>query len=170
MAADAQSLHAESPAMLLTEMNRALCGNTQDQFVTAAYTHLDAEAGVLRYAAAGHPAMLRVRYGRVEEITENGFPLGIVKEMAYEGISLPLAARDRMILYTDGLVEARNASGQMFSDENLHRAAAETAELGAEEAADRILGAVTSWSQAQEDDLTVIVCDFLGARGGSEGE
>ncbi|HEX4287223.1 MAG TPA: SpoIIE family protein phosphatase, partial [Terracidiphilus sp.] len=52
MAATAQRAQAEHPAQLLTGMNAALCGNTQGQFVTAAYVHLDANTRELRYAAA----------------------------------------------------------------------------------------------------------------------
>ncbi|HEY9127891.1 MAG TPA: PP2C family protein-serine/threonine phosphatase [Acidobacteriaceae bacterium] len=162
MAASAQNSEAETPAELLTGMNRALSGNTQDQFVTAAYLYLDAQARSLHYAAAGHPAMLLVRAGQVEEIAANGFPLGIVRDMRYDGIHVPIEIRDRMILYTDGLLEARNASGQLFGEANLHRLAAETATLNVEDAANRIMEAVAGWSHAQEDDLTVIVCDYLG--------
>lgn len=162
MAASTASAHNQDPAELLMAMNRALCGNTQQQFVTAAYVHLDAQTRLLHYAAAGHPAMLLLRGGRVEEIVENGLPLGIAKEIAYEDTSLPLAPGDRLILHTDGLLEAHNASGQMFGEERLHKLTAETAALRPEEAADRIMAAVTSWSRVQEDDLTVIVCDFLG--------
>ncbi len=63
MAATSQRAHAAHPARLLSEMNTALCGSTQGQFVTAAYVHLDAEAGEMRYAAAGHPSMLLLRDG-----------------------------------------------------------------------------------------------------------
>jgi sigma-B regulation protein RsbU (phosphoserine phosphatase) len=162
MAASAQNEHAEEPAMLLTGMNRALCGNTQDQFVTAAYVHLDAESRLLRYAAAGHPAMLRVRNGKVDEIIENGFLLGVVQEAQYLATSQPLITGDRLILYTDGLLEARDASGKLFGETNLHRVAMETAPMPAQEAADRILASVQGWATTQEDDLTVIVCDFEG--------
>lgn len=163
MAASAQSSDAADPAKLLTGMNRALCGNTQDQFVTAAYVHLDAESRLLHYAAAGHPAMLRVRNGAVEEIIENGFLLGVVKEAQYLATSQPLAAGDRLILYTDGLLEARNTSGQLFGEANLHRLAVETAQATVDEAADQIIAAIERWSSTQEDDLTVIVCDFTAA-------
>ena len=56
-------------------MNAILCGNTQDQFVTAAYIHLDARSRELRYSAAGHPPMLLLRDGEVLEIMENGLIL-----------------------------------------------------------------------------------------------
>ena len=163
IAASSQSDLAAEPAMLLAGMNTALCGNTQDQFVTAAYVHLDAEAKELRYAAAGHPAMLLLRAGEVLEIVENGFILGITRAATYTQASLALEAGDRLILYTDGIVEARNSSGQMFSDERLHALVKETGADVPEATASRIVEAVQTWSKEQDDDLTVIVCDFTTA-------
>src|SRR4029079_15495245 len=72
MAATSQRSHAAHPAQLLAGMNAALCGNTQGQYVTAAYVYLDAKARELRYSAAGHPAMLLLRGGVVTEVAENG--------------------------------------------------------------------------------------------------
>ena len=68
MAATSQRDNAADPARLLAGMNAALCGNTQKQFVTAAYVHLDSISGTLRYSAAGHPPMLLLRRGEVKEI------------------------------------------------------------------------------------------------------
>jgi len=54
LAATSQRANAADPAALLSGMNAALCGNTQNQFVTAAYVHLDAATATLRYSAAAH--------------------------------------------------------------------------------------------------------------------
>jgi Stage II sporulation protein E (SpoIIE) len=59
----------------LSRMNSALLGNTKNQFVTAAYVHLDSESQKLRYSAAGHPPMLLLRQGNAQEIEENGLML-----------------------------------------------------------------------------------------------
>jgi sigma-B regulation protein RsbU (phosphoserine phosphatase) len=163
IAASSQSDLAAEPAMLLAGMNTALCGNTQDQFVTAAYVHLDAEAKELRYAAAGHPAMLLLRAGEVREIVENGFILGITRAATYTQASVALETGDRLILYTDGIVEARDSAGQMFSEERLHALVKETGADLPEATASRIVEAVQAWSKEQDDDLTVIVCDFTVA-------
>src|SRR5258708_12564656 len=57
LAATSQRDNATDPSSLLSGMNAALCGNTQNQFVTAAYVHLDSDLPALRYSAAGHPPM-----------------------------------------------------------------------------------------------------------------
>ena len=163
MAATSQRDNAAHPAQLLTGMNEALCGNTQGQYVTAAYVHLNAETQEMRYAAAGHPAMLLLRDGRVTEIHENGLLLSASEQSAYSEKTLPLKPGDRLLLYTDGLIEARNAQGQMFGEESLFAAMRSTAGEAVAEAADRIIALVQQWAKSQDDDLTVLVCDFIGA-------
>lgn len=163
MAASSQRAHAASPANLLEGMNGALCGNTQGQFVTAAYVHLDAKARVLRYSAAGHPPMLLLRDGTVTEISENGLLLAAANEAAYTEKSIALEAGDRLLLYTDGLVEAKDADGKLFGEDALRAAFLGASGVKPIEATKRILGEVQRWAKAQDDDLTVLVCDFSGA-------
>jgi sigma-B regulation protein RsbU (phosphoserine phosphatase) len=160
MAAISQRDHSAHPAQLLSGMNHALCGNTQGQYVTAAFVYLDAEAGQLRYAAAGHPPMLRLRKGNVEEIAENGMLLAAVDGVPYTDVTVPLEPGDRLLLYTDGLVEARNAAGAMFGEASLIAALKQTAAQPPAEAADHIISSVQLWTPSQDDDLTVLVCDY----------
>jgi sigma-B regulation protein RsbU (phosphoserine phosphatase) len=161
MAATAQRAQAEHPAQLLTGMNAALCGNTQGQFVTAAYVHLDADTRELRYAAAGHPSMLLLRDGEVAEIIENGLLLAATENVEYSERSMKMNRGDRLLLYTDGLLEARNAEGKLFGDEALASALRATAGFAPSDAVERIIAEVQRWARAQEDDLTALVCDFV---------
>jgi len=163
MAATSQRAHAADPAALLRGMNAALCGNTQGQYVTAAYVYLDAQSNALHYSAAGHPAMLLLRAGGVTEVAENGMLLAAVDDAAYESKSLPLQPGDRLLLYTDGMVEARNDAGQLFGDQSLSNALKNTRHLMPAEAVDQLLGTVQRWAKSQDDDLTVLVCDYVGS-------
>jgi sigma-B regulation protein RsbU (phosphoserine phosphatase) len=162
MAAISQRDNAAHPAQLLSGMNRALCGNTQGQYVTAAYAYIDAESGELRYGAAGHPSMLLLRSGSVSEIAENGLLLAAVDGLAYTDVAVALKPGDRLLLYTDGMVEARNGAGAMFGEAALFAELEQSAGLAVDEAADRIVASVQRWGQPQEDDLTVLVCDYAG--------
>jgi sigma-B regulation protein RsbU (phosphoserine phosphatase) len=166
MAAVSQRDHAAQPAQVLTEMNAALCGNTQGQFVTAAYVYLDAVARELRYSAAGHPAMLLLRGHAVTEIAENGLLLAAAPSETYSDKTLPLEAGDRLVLYTDGLVEARNEQGELFGEERFNQALGATAGLTPDAAADQLIAAAQQWAKSQDDDLTVLVCDYVDARAG----
>lgn len=163
LAATSQRSQANDPAALLLGMNSALQGNTQNQFVTAAYVYLDAQANEFRYSAAGHPPMLLLRNGKVTEITENGLMLAAFDFASYSTIAHPLQPRDRLLLYTDGIVEATNSAGEFFGQERLSDLLRNTTALGARETADKIVHSVQKWSASQDDDLTVLICDYVGS-------
>ena len=163
MAATAQRGQAADPAALLHGMNAALCGNTQGQYVTAAYVYLDAESNAMHYSAAGHPAMLLLRDGTVTEIAENGMILAAVETATYESKSLPLKSGDRLLLYTDGIIEARNSAGQLFGDQSLSAALLDSAHLSPLDAVEHLLATVQRWAKSQDDDLTVLICDFIAS-------
>jgi sigma-B regulation protein RsbU (phosphoserine phosphatase) len=142
-------------------MNSVLYGNTQGQFVTAAYVYLDSHSRQFHYSAAGHPPMLLLRSGAVAEVQENGLILAAFDFSTYANATHLLNAGDRLLLYTDGLVEAANAAGEFFGREGLSEALRKTSGYSPSEAADRILSSVQQWSATQDDDITLIVCDFM---------
>ncbi len=162
----AQSSHAEDPALVLAGMNQVFCGRLERQFVTAAYVHVDAAAGRMRYAAAGHPpALLVSREGPVHELTENGVMLGHFPNWAYTSIERTFQPGDRLILYTDGLIEATNTAGEFFDGERL-RAYARNGPGSADTFVDALISHVSHWSgrsapRGFDDDVTVVVVDRL---------
>jgi sigma-B regulation protein RsbU (phosphoserine phosphatase) len=161
LAAASQRPTATDPSRLLSGMNSALLGNTQDQFVTAAYVHLDAELRELRYSAAGHPPMLLLRQRRIIEVEENGLMLAAFDFAAYSNATQQLEPGDRILLYTDGIIEASNASGDVLGHAVLCELLKNTLGLSPSEAADSIMSSVRRWAAKQEDDLTVLVCDYI---------
>ena len=160
LAAASQRAVAADPARFLAGMNSALLGNTQSQFVTAAYVHLNSESGELRYSAAGHPPLLLVRNGQVTQIEENGLMLAAFAFASYSTAVHKLEAGDRMVMYTDGILEASNAAGDFFGREALCDLLTRTRDLSPAMAADSIISSVQQWSEKQDDDLTVLICDY----------
>lgn len=152
----------ETPERLLAGVNDVLCGNTQNQFVTAAYVHLNKTRGEFRYGAAGHPPMLLLRRGQVIQIIENGLVLALMPGAAFTSITQSLLTGDRLLLYTDGITEATNSQGEEFGYNRLSELLLSSASKTAEEAADEILNSVKCWSPRQNDDLTIIICDYRG--------
>jgi sigma-B regulation protein RsbU (phosphoserine phosphatase) len=163
LAATSQRANAGDPAALLSGMNASLHGNTQNQFVTAAYVYLDSASRTLQYSAAGHPPMLLLRNGKVEEIVENGLMLAAFDFAKYTTAAHRLEAGDRLLLYTDGIVEAANAKGDFFGQDALAALLRQTAGLRPSDAVDRIISSVQQWANSQDDDLTVLVCDYAAS-------
>jgi len=162
LAAASQRDHAADPSAFLTRMNAVLYGNTQNHFVTAAYVHLDSATREFRYSAAGHPPMLLMRGEEIHEVEENGLMLAAFDFAKYSNRTHRLERGDRLLLYTDGLVEAENDRGDFFGIQSLSETLRKTAGQTVSEAADLIVAKVQQWSKMQEDDLTVLVCDYVG--------
>ena len=91
---------------------------------------------------------------------ENGLVLALLSSAAYASTNRPLVRGDRLLLYTDGIIEAANAGGEEFGYERVGNLLQASAKMAAEEAADLIVNTVSGWSSIQGDDLTVIVCDY----------
>ena len=96
----------------------------------------------------------------MREIEENGLILAVFDFATYTNVAFPLEPGDRLLLYTDGVVDAANAQGDFFGQDALAVVLRKTAELSPAQASDRIVSAVQQWAAAQEDDLTVLVCDY----------
>lgn len=162
LAATTHRADAANPSCLLHGMNAILCGNTHSQFVTAAYVYLNAATQELRYSAAAHPPMLLLRNGEIVEICENGLMLAAFSFATYTTVSHPIRSGDRIVLYTDGLLEAADIRQEEFGSQRLHSLVRKTANLPQAEAADYIISSIQHWSAAQNDDLTLLLCDYTG--------
>lgn len=165
-----QAPHATDPARVLSGLNRALCGKFEEHFVTAAYVFIDLETRRLHYSAAGHPAFLVASRndGRAKEIEENGLMLGLFPNAEYRSAEIGFCAGDRCLLYTDGVLEAKNAAQEEFGKPRCKQLLETEREIPAGRFADLLLGSIASFSghssgRAQEDDITLVVLDFRGA-------
>jgi hypothetical protein len=165
-----QAAHAHDPALVLTGLNRALCGKFEEHFVTAAYLFVDLEKSLLRYSGAGHPpVMLASRTsGNVREIEENGLMLGMFPEAAYAFVEIRLSPGDRCLLYTDGVFEAKNAAQEEFGKRRLRKFLEAHRDIPANRLSDDLLREIARWSSdsqgsskhVQDDDITLMVLDF----------
>lgn len=165
----AQSGYAADPARILAGLNHALCGKFEEHFVTAAYVFLDAEKQILRCAGAGHPPLiLGCVNGKgiaFREIDSNGLLLGLSEDAAYSALELPFRPGDRCILYTDGMLEAKNDAQEEFGLSRFLRFVERQAHLAAAQFVSASLAELTRWSgkgesAAREDDITLVAVDF----------
>lgn len=161
LAATAQRANADHPSELLLGMNNVLHGNTQSKFVTAAYVYLNSASLELRYSAAAHLPMLLLRNCEITEIAENGLMLAAFDFSAYATVTHRIQAGDRLVLYTDGLLEASDTRSEEYGPDRLHALVRKTAKLTQTEAVDEIITSIQQWSSTQNDDLTVLICDYI---------
>jgi sigma-B regulation protein RsbU (phosphoserine phosphatase) len=134
------------------------------QFVTAFYGILDATNRSLSYSNAGHnPALLIDAQGNISFLEDGGLPLGMFKETRYHEYYLTLKPGDLLVLYTDGVTEAENSSGQEFGRERLAQSVKAAAGLSARELITTVHREVIDWTEGRGvgDDATFFVIKAL---------
>lgn len=158
-----QSGRAADPAGVLSGMNEVLHGRVQRQFVTAVYTFIDTAERTIVYASAGHPWPLLHRKAtrKVEALKQGGLVLGPFRKTPYVNSRVPFEPGDRLLLYTDGIIEAANSGDELFGDHLLQEFIG-TCDLPAERFTDELLKEVHRWSANQGDDLTIVTMDHIG--------
>jgi predicted ester cyclase len=154
----AQALGSSSPSEVLAQVNETLFARIPpNMFVTCFYAILDPKNGSMNYANAGHDLPYLWHGGDCEELRARGMPLGLMAGMSYEQKEIELDAGEGVLFYSDGLVEAHDAKGEMFGFPRLQA-------LVAEHGQNRSLGdfllkelySFTGDSWEQEDDITLL--------------
>jgi len=144
------------PAEVLVALNRGIQGNTHGGFVTCCAVHVRPD-GTMTVASAGHPAPYV--NGKEVEIA-SGFPLGLMAETGYQEITLRLGPDDRVLMISDGVVEARNAAGELFGFERTAAISTHSAEEIAR----------TARHFGQEDDITALTLRRFSEPATGQGE
>ena len=100
------------PATLVTQLNVALKENLpQSKFVTLFLGRLDTRTGIVEYVNAGHTPPLWLRGREVNELQESDLLLGVITRAEFVNRKVQLEPGDSLILFTDGVTEARNEAG-----------------------------------------------------------
>lgn len=132
-------------------------------FVALLYAVLDAKGKALSLCSAGQtqPIHLSVKTGEANLLETEGdtLPLGILEDAEYRETRLSLGTGDRVVFYTDGIVEAMDKEGEMFGFERLQELIRGSQSKTAEELLKEIIDTVNGFAAGatQHDDLTVIV-------------
>ncbi|MFP4052571.1 MAG: SpoIIE family protein phosphatase [Phycisphaerae bacterium] len=152
------------PSVVLESVNRCLVDECRGPglFVTAAYCLLNTETGELRFASAGHPAPLLVHGdGEVIRLEHTGPALGLSRSASFDQREVEMRPDDRLLLYTDGLVESSTGDSPMDLRE-LAGVLSDRSRRGMD-----VLHAVMEASRShrgdvQEDDITMVLLATTG--------
>jgi phosphoserine phosphatase RsbU/P len=152
------------PREVLGGLNRILFRELHHRFVSAAYLWLDTANRRALYSAAGHPPLLRWRQDKLERIESNGLLFGVLADPDYPVCELPIRPGDRFLLYTDGVIEAENPSGECFGDRQLEQVVRRNQWRSPDKLSEELISEIQQWqtaSLAQQDDITLVVIDVV---------
>ena len=156
-----------SPAEMLKLLNDSLQERQMDaQYITMVYAVWNDEDQTLQIANAGAVQPIFCRGGEVETIQAEGFPLGLFPVSNYEEFTLSTSPGDAIIFFSDGIVDAQNAAGEMFGDKRLMEIVLQNIERPAPELADIIMQQVGVFQGGFErfDDETVVILKVRAAQ------
>ena len=150
-----------SPAETLFHLNKCLLDKTGGHFLTIFYGIIKTDNRFI-YAKAGHcnPYVFRKASGELEELQSRGKILGVFPDTLSEDCETTLEVGDRLVLYTDGLIEARNDQ-ELFGDSRFSESLIKGMKYSSYEYIDSIMEDVEIFSgkKSFEDDVTIMVVD-----------
>jgi phosphoserine phosphatase RsbU/P len=153
------------PGQILAQVNDILCEeNDSGIFVTVFYGVIDHQAATLTYANGGHNPPYLTRTGRSVTALEttDGIALGVVSGLEYQQQTVDLYPEDTLFFYTDGITEAFDPAGNIFSDLRLKEVLYESRDLSVEALGRSVIGNVESFANGapQSDDITCVVARY----------
>jgi hypothetical protein len=160
-----QVKHDASPVRVLEVLNDIVMKTAPKRvLMTFFYGVLDTEKSTLRFASAGHldPYVFRAREKKLELLSSWGFPLGVKRREPFHEAVVQFEPGDRLVLYSDGLIEALNDEGEPFGFERFEGVILSRGEKGADVLKQALLESVKSFTRNRppEDDQTLVVVSF----------
>ncbi len=158
----AQADQADDPARVLAAMNQILCRHLEHAYVTAVYAVVDTARQSITIANAGHPPAMVRRCGKTSFVDhDDGIALGFFPEATYTNTEVaPFRLHDRLLLYSDGVSEARDRAGQFFDRDRVAAWLSDIEQTSAERFAETALGGLTQWTGGGfDDDVTFVIVE-----------
>jgi DNA-binding response OmpR family regulator len=151
---------AVPPKDLCAKVNRVICSNiAPNRFITFFYCLYDTARMRLSYARAGHDAPILMRKdGSHLRLREGGAVLGVFPDWNYEQDEVAFSPGDRLLLFTDGVTEITNSSGEEFGERRLLEFLTQNRHLGARKLQTQIMQTIAEFSSGEfHDDATILV-------------
>jgi len=148
-----------SPKAVIAKVNANLCENTlEGQFLTAFFAILDSQTLRMKYVNASHCCPVLARKGGFELLDTDGLFVGMFDSASYEEKEVQLRAGDKLLFYTDGIVDAFSGNGRAFGRERLHDLIQRHAESDVETLAALIVDSLEKHTGGRkaEDDITLV--------------
>lgn len=151
---------------VLYQLNDIICRFTvKYKYITTFFCSIDLHEKRLVYSTAGHPPqyLYRSKDDEIYELKTRGRPLGLFTSIEIDEEKKDLQPGDRLILYTDGIIECENANREMFGEDRFLEFIRQNREKTPEDFSNQLLHELTDFNGGDNfnDDLTMVVMDIL---------
>ncbi|MCF0173188.1 MAG: SpoIIE family protein phosphatase [Bacteroidales bacterium] len=157
---------AATPAETVSLINNLLSeNNEQNMFVTLIVGKLDIADGTLHFCNAGHNPMMLIRSGKATQLNmSRNLPVGLMEHYAYKTDTFRMEPGDRLVLYTDGIVEAENINRELYSTDRLCNMLTQSAGVPLGAILQSVLDDVRTFvaDAPQSDDITIMGLNYRG--------
>jgi sigma-B regulation protein RsbU (phosphoserine phosphatase) len=156
------------PAEMLSAVNFSLGERRiEGQFVSLIYAVWDDVNRTLQVASSGLPRPLYCHDGKIEVIEATGLPLGLFDEADYDEFNFKAKPGDMFVFFSDGILDARNKAGDMFSRQKVEEIVARCADVSADCVVQSLFKAAAEHAEGVEtfDDQTVVAIRVKGGSG-----
>lgn len=154
----------DDPVQFLSRLNNHLYEVINSIYATCYYTIIDTAEKKVIFAKAGHhqPFFWNSEKSGFRSITSKGPGLGIVDDPLYSIDELPYNTGDKLLFFTDGIIEQRNSEGDMFSSDRLNKAFKSAIQSGSRNILDSLLVNLHDFAGnvEYEDDITMLLYEF----------
>ncbi len=158
---------SSNPADTLSRINMILSKRTDSSdYVSIFYMSIDSSTGAAKYCNAGHHPPLLLRDGKVSKIEapgpDKGMVAGVVSTFSYHSSRLQLRPGDTVVMYTDGILKARNPGGEMFGEERFHSAVMSAQDVSSRALCAHVMKSLRDFCRGRTptDDMTILVFNF----------
>ncbi len=131
-------------------------------YFTTIFGEIDAVEPRAKIVQAGHPCPVHIRSdGTVELLGESGYPIGMLSQVSYDGLEIEFGQGDRLLIYSDGVVETENKAGEFYSQDRLLELVARHASLPTDEMLATLQASLRNWrgGATLTDDVSVLIVE-----------
>jgi sigma-B regulation protein RsbU (phosphoserine phosphatase) len=170
-AAASQSLHnadqlkINRPKTVLNSLDRVFPFERFDSYFTISYATIDTESGQLVYSNAGHPPLLLQRIdGSLEILDYHGPVIGSGSGALFGQKETILAPGDKVVLYTDGILDHTNATGERFGKQRLYETLQKHRDAPLQNIMQLIKDSLANFARSEEtdDDISLLMIEYTG--------
>lgn len=154
-----------APVHVVKRLDREYPMERFDKYFTLVYMLIDTKRGLVTYSNAGHPPPLLIRTdGTVKALEKGGPMIGLNGALPFEEEEVPFGPGDRIILYTDGVIEYEKGDLEFYGEERFHKAIKRSGGLSIDSLSEAIMEDLMAFGGGAppRDDITLLTIEFRG--------